>query len=113
MYISPDLGLENSMIMQIPAGIEWVIIIVVIVLLFFGVKKIPELARNIGKASAEFKKAQIGARREIDKMKAMGTDPDREELEEIAGTLDIDCQNKTDSELRAAIETEINRQKKD
>lgn len=30
----------------------------VIVLLLFGAKKLPELARGIGKASGEFKKAQ-------------------------------------------------------
>ena len=48
--------------MQVPGGIEWIIIIAVIVLLLFGVKKIPELARNVGKASAEYKKARIGSR---------------------------------------------------
>ncbi|MGH9994648.1 MAG: twin-arginine translocase TatA/TatE family subunit, partial [Nitrososphaeraceae archaeon] len=31
-------------------GIEWIIIIAVIVILFFGVKKIPQLARSFGKA---------------------------------------------------------------
>jgi carbon starvation protein CstA len=37
-----------NVVLQVPAGIEWIIIIVVIVLLFFGVKKIPELARRFG-----------------------------------------------------------------
>jgi sec-independent protein translocase protein TatA len=38
-----------------PGGPEWIIILV-IVLLLFGAKKLPELARSVGKASREFKK---------------------------------------------------------
>jgi sec-independent protein translocase protein TatA len=34
-------------------GNEW-LIIVVFILIFFGVKRIPELARSFGKASSEF-----------------------------------------------------------
>ena len=30
-------------------GAEWIIIILIIVILFFGAKKIPELARSLGK----------------------------------------------------------------
>jgi len=43
--------------MGIPGGFEWVIIILVIVLLF-GAKKIPELARGIGQGIREFKQAK-------------------------------------------------------
>lgn len=50
-------------------GIEWIIIIVVIVMLFFGVKKIPQLARSVGKASAEFQKSKIEAIRELERLK--------------------------------------------
>ncbi len=35
-----------------------ILIIVVIVLILFGAKKIPELARSLGRASYEFKKAK-------------------------------------------------------
>jgi sec-independent protein translocase protein TatA len=38
-----------------PGGPEWLIVLGVIVLLF-GAKKLPELARSMGKASSEFKK---------------------------------------------------------
>jgi len=38
-----------------PGGPEWIIILV-IVLLLFGAKKLPELAKSVGKASREFKK---------------------------------------------------------
>jgi sec-independent protein translocase protein TatA len=100
-------------VLQIPAGIEWIIIIVVIVLLFFGVKKIPELARNFGKASVEYKKARIEADREIRRLKDdVARHPDREKLEQIAGSLGIDYVSMTDEEIRKAIETEINKERK-
>ena len=39
-------------------GGQEVIIIFIIVLLLFGAKKIPELARGLGKSMGEFKKAK-------------------------------------------------------
>jgi sec-independent protein translocase protein TatA len=36
-------------------GPEWLVVIGIVVLLF-GAKKLPELARSMGKASSEFKK---------------------------------------------------------
>ena len=46
-------------------GLEWVIIILVIVVIFFGAKKIPELARSMGKATSEFQKARMEAKKTI------------------------------------------------
>jgi len=40
---------------NLPGGFELVIILVIILLLF-GAKKLPEMARSIGKSSGEFKK---------------------------------------------------------
>ena len=37
-----------------PGGPEWIIILVIILLLF-GAKKLPELARSLGKSTKEFK----------------------------------------------------------
>ena len=104
--------LLGNYLLQVPGGIEWVIIIAVIILLFFGVKKIPELARNIGKASAEYKKARIEADREIQSIKDdVCMNPGRGKLEDVANTLGIDCSSMTDEELRKAIDTEINKKK--
>jgi len=36
---------------------EWVIVAIVIVVIFFGAKKLPELARGLGQGIREFKKA--------------------------------------------------------
>lgn len=47
-------------------GFEWVIIILV-VLLFFGAKKIPELARGVGQGINEFRKASDDIRKEIER----------------------------------------------
>jgi sec-independent protein translocase protein TatA len=91
-------------------GMEWVIIIGLIVVVFFGVRKIPELARSFGKASAEFQKARIEAKRELQEMKGQGN-VGREKLESIADSLGIDYTNKNDDELRAAIEIELNKTK--
>jgi len=104
-------GLSN-LIMQFAGlgGWEWVIIIGLIVVVFFGVKKIPELARSFGKATAEFEKARIEAKKELQQLKSQGT-VGREKLESIADSLGINYTNKNDDELRAAIEMELNKSK--
>ena len=104
-------GLSN-LIMQFAGlgGLEWVIIIGLIVVVFFGVRKIPELAKSFGKASAEFHKARIQAKRELQEMQTQGN-VGREKLETIAESLGIDYSNKNDDELRTAIEIELNKTK--
>ena len=63
-------GLSN-LIMQFAGlgGWEIPLIIVLIVVVFFGVKKIPELARSFGKATAEYEKARIEAKKELQQLK--------------------------------------------
>ena len=39
-------------------GWQEILIILIVVLILFGAKKIPELARSLGRASYEFKKAK-------------------------------------------------------
>ncbi|MBL7683401.1 MAG: twin-arginine translocase TatA/TatE family subunit [Flavipsychrobacter sp.] len=48
-----------------PSGAEWIIILLVVVI-FFGGKKIPELARGIGKGIREFNDAKEGVKNEIE-----------------------------------------------
>jgi sec-independent protein translocase protein TatA len=109
----------NMMMQQIPSGFEWIFIVVIVVVLIFGAKKIPDLARGFGKATSEFEKARIEAKRELRELKNAGTSSststttnaaaNREKLESIADTLGIDYTNKDDEQLRLAIETEINK----
>lgn len=96
-------------LLQIPGGFEWIFIIVIIVVLFFGVKKIPELAKSFGKATAEFEKAKLEAKRDLEKYRNENPNVGREKLESIADTLGIDYTNKNDDELKQAIEREINK----
>jgi len=47
-------------------GAPEIFLILVVVLLLFGSKRLPELARGIGKSIREFKKAADDVKREID-----------------------------------------------
>jgi len=51
-------------LLGIPGGMEWVIILVVVLLLFGG-KKIPELAKGLGKGIREFNSAKSSIETEI------------------------------------------------
>lgn len=88
------------------------ILIVVIVVVFFGIKKIPELAKSFGRATAEYEKARIQAKRELQQIKSTENEKvGREKLEEIADTLGIDYTNKNDEDLRKAIDSAVNKEK--
>src|SRR5919107_4471042 len=93
-------------------GAEWIIIILIVVVLFFGAKKIPELARSLGKASSEFQRARIDAKKtlENEKYSSPAKSVDREKLESVAETLGVDYSNKNDQDLRQAIESELKKQ---
>lgn len=52
----------------LPSGSEW-IIIAVLILLFFGGKKIPELMRGLGKGVKSFKDGVNEAKDELNKAK--------------------------------------------
>ncbi|MEI8247563.1 MAG: twin-arginine translocase TatA/TatE family subunit [Lentisphaerota bacterium] len=52
--------------MFMPGAQEWFLIIIV-VLLLFGAKRIPEIARALGKATKEFRKAKDDVTDEIAK----------------------------------------------
>jgi sec-independent protein translocase protein TatA len=53
------------LLFSLPGGSEW-ILIVLIVLLLFGGKKIPELMRGIGKGIREFNDAKTTVKSEIE-----------------------------------------------
>ena len=51
------------------AGQEWIWIIVVIAVLLFGAKKIPQLAKTFGKAKGEYEKGRIEGDKELKEFK--------------------------------------------
>ena len=50
-------------------GYEWVWIIVIVGVLLFGAKKIPELARTLGKSRGEFEKGKLEGDKELKDIK--------------------------------------------
>jgi sec-independent protein translocase protein TatA len=50
----------NTILLYMPSGYELIVILLVVVLLFGG-KKIPELMRGLGKGVKEFKSGMAGA----------------------------------------------------
>jgi sec-independent protein translocase protein TatA len=70
--------------MGMPGGIE-IVLIILVVLLLFGAKRIPELARGIGQGIQEFRKASDDIKKEIDKgaddIKNPGSQKKKEEAE--------------------------------
>jgi len=98
-------------------GSEWIIIGLLVVILLFGSKKLPEFSRTIGKAMGEFEKIRtMSLKQRIDDDSnylgpriAQAVDNERHKLEMLAESLGIDHVNKNDEELRLLILGKINR----
>ena len=77
---------SNILLLSMPGGSEWILIILVVLLLFGG-KKIPELMRGVGKGMREFNDAKNNVKNEIEegmKDKEMrGTTDDEIRLQEL------------------------------
>jgi len=111
----------SNLIMGIVNGTEWIIILVIIAVVIFGAKKVPELARSFGRATTEYERAKIEAKKELQRVKDLGTSTSsstgtdaqvsRGKLESVANTLGIIHSEMTDDELRSAIQTDINKNK--
>ena len=57
--------LNTVFLLSMPGGSEWILIILVVILMFGG-KKIPELMRGIGKGMREFNDAKNNVKNEIE-----------------------------------------------
>jgi len=57
--------LDATFLISMPGGSEWILILLVI-LLFFGGKKIPELMRGIGRGVREFNDAKTTVKSELE-----------------------------------------------
>ena len=98
-------------------GSEWIIIGILVVILLFGSKKLPEFSRTIGKAMGEFEKVRtMSLKQRIDDDSnylgpriSQAVDNERHKLEMLAESLGIDHVNKNDEELRLLILEKINR----
>ena len=70
------MAIMNTVLaLGMPGGWEW-IVIVLFVVIFFGAKKIPEIARGLGKGIREFKDATKDIKKEIDDTASTATSDD-------------------------------------
>lgn len=66
------------LLISMPGGSEWILIIAVVILIFGG-KKIPELMRGIGQGIREFQDAKSNVKKEIEK--GMNEKPESKQAE--------------------------------
>ena len=97
-------------------GIEWIVLLVAIIIIFaFGGKKLPELARSLGRAKGEFERGKRELDRELkelakedkdkeeSKEEKGSKDEDESEIVKAAKNLDVDTEGKTEEELKKEI----------
>lgn len=83
-------------------GLEWLVIILVFVLLF-GAKRIPEVARGLGKGINEFKKATDDIKREIE----YGANNVNDSVNSVK-----DSVRQIDNDVKDTVNTNLNNQEK-
>ena len=97
----------SDLILQIGGikGMEWIIILVVVVVLLFGAKKLPDLARSIGRARGEFERGKIDIDKELAQEKSAVAEPvdELQKLIKAARELGIDTVGKTKEQLKEEI----------
>jgi sec-independent protein translocase protein TatA len=59
------LNVRPQLLLHLPMGEQWIWLLLIVIILFGG-KKIPELARGIGKGIREFNHAKDGIKSEIE-----------------------------------------------
>ncbi len=84
-----------------------VFIIIVVVVLLFGAAAIPKLARALGRAQGEFKKAQSEFKQEMAAGEESAAGPSDEQIRKTAEDLGIATEGKSTSELKEAINEKL------
>ena len=95
-------------------GPNELLLILVLVFILFGASKLPELARSLGRAKAEFKKAEREAELELiefERQLREGKYKKREELEKVAKELGVSTEGKSDEEIIKEIKSMLPREK--
>jgi sec-independent protein translocase protein TatA len=93
-------------------GAEELIPIFILIVLLFGANKLPELARSMGSAMGEFKKAQMESEQNLREFEKSIKEPTvvKSKIQETAEKLGIDIKGKTDDQLLDAIQKSTDKQ---
>ncbi len=87
-------------------GTQELILILIAILFLFGPSKLPEMARSLGKAVGEFKKAQMETEHDIKRFNAPLNDKDTK-IHNLAVEMGIDVKDKTSEQLVEEIRYKI------
>lgn len=82
------------------------ILILIVALILFGPTKLPELARSLGKATGEFKKAQMETENELKRLDKPLNERDTK-IHNLAIELGLKTENKTTEQLIEEIRSTI------
>ncbi|MHB1439859.1 MAG: Sec-independent protein translocase subunit TatA/TatB [Cuniculiplasma sp.] len=85
---------------------EWLIVGVVILALFGSAKKIPDFARNLGRATGEFKRGQTEIQQEIKKSLTEPNtvpNPENEKVVSLAQSMGIDTAGKDATKIKSEL----------
>ncbi len=94
-------------------GPQEILFIFLIVILLFGASKIPELARSLGKATGEFKKAKQEAEFEVKEVEKSHKESDSQKqkssskIRQMAKDLGISVEGKSDEQLLDEIQKKM------
>jgi sec-independent protein translocase protein TatA len=92
-------------------GTQELILILIVVLFIFGPSKLPELARSLGKAAGEFKRAQVETELDIKRFNKPSDDKDIK-IHNLAIEMGIDVKDKTSEQLVEEIRFKIRSKEK-
>jgi sec-independent protein translocase protein TatA len=87
-------------------GTQDILLILIVALFLFGPNKLPEMARSLGKATGEFKKAQIQSESELKQMVKPLYNKD-EKIHNLAVEMGLDAQDKSDEQIIEEIRLKI------
>jgi len=95
-----------------PPGILEIALIVVVIIVLFGAKKIPELARSLGKATGEFKKGKTEIEAELTEIgkpvkEVKSKENTSSKIKQIAQVNGISTEGKSDEQLLDEIQKKM------
>ncbi len=93
-------GMAADILPLFVMGYEWIWLIVIGGIVIFGAKKIPEIARALGRSKGEFEKGQVEGAKEV---KNLLSSDERVKLTKAAESLGIETEGLTTEQLKEAI----------